>query len=394
MTLINPEQTILSKPLQARNGWMGIYVHYPYCYQKCDYCDFYSEGIGASPSSNESLLFDTYKKEFLHRRNESNQLQSNKVDTIFFGGGTPSKASPKHWKTLIEWFKNEIDIDANAEISLEANPEDLSSEMLDALYDAGINRLNVGVQTQNETGLQFLGRYVDREKYSKLKEIFYHSPIGRLGIDLMYGIPSLTKADFEKDLDYFLSFGLSHLSLYSLTMEKGTSYSRKVKDKLLPPPDEEIQREILESLPQKMKENGYVWYEVSNYCKPDQFSRHNLRYWMNEPYIGLGPGAHGFLDGFRYGNARNTGSYLKSPTSARKEQSTPLTEIAISLFRLFVPIDLDSFFQLYLTKNDWEPMVRKIESFQNLGLCDWDGKRFQWKSSALLQLDDLIFQLV
>jgi oxygen-independent coproporphyrinogen-3 oxidase len=390
---MNPKIITKTQPLQARNGFVGIYVHYPYCYQKCDYCDFYSEGIGKSPSENESLLFETYKKEFRYRIKDSNQLKSNTLDTIFFGGGTPSKASPKHWKELIQFFKNELPFSQDIEISLEANPEDLSSEFIDELFDAGINRLNVGVQTRNAQGLSFLGRHVDEEKFNNLTSIFSTSKIQRLGIDLMYGLPDLTISDFLSDLDFFTGLGLAHLSLYSLTLEKGTAYSRKVKEKLLTVPDEEIQREILELLPTKLREKGYIWYEVSNYCLPDQFSRHNLRYWTREPYLGLGPGAHGFLDENRYGNPRNTLVYLKNHKKAILEPASPKIELILSLFRLFIPLSLGTFCDLHLNKQETDDLKFKISQLAENGFCYWDGSTFQWKPSALLQLDDLILGL-
>lgn len=383
-----------SLPLQARNGFTGIYVHYPYCYQKCDYCDFYSEGIGKNPSTNESLLFDAYKKEFLYRKKNSESLENTKIDTIFMGGGTPSKASPKHWKELIHFFRNELEVTEDVEISFEANPEDLSVEFLAELAEAGVNRLNVGVQTRNEEGLRFLGRYVDPEKYENLQQIFSTSKIERLGIDLMYGMPNLSRSDFESDLDYFIKMDLRHMSLYSLTLEKGTTYSRKVKDHILKAPDEEIQREILEFLPEKMAKHGYVWYEVSNYCKENEYSRHNLRYWMYEPYLGLGPGAHGFLDHMRYGNPRNSEVYLRHPTNARREPAEAKSEIALSLFRLFLPFEPKTFFDKHLDRSASMEMLAQIQGIHEKGYCHWDGNIFQWKTSALFSLDDLILELI
>lgn len=380
-------------PLQARNGYLGIYVHYPYCYQKCDYCDFYSEGIGKNSSSNEVQLFDTYKQEFRARQSSSLTMKTHTVDTIFLGGGTPSKASAKNWKDLIQFFRNEIHVSSDAEISLEANPEDLSEEYIEELFEAGINRLNVGVQTRSEVGLQFLGRHVDKQKYENLSSLLSHSKIKRLGIDLMYGIPDLTRQVFDSDLDFFLGMDLQHMSLYSLTLEKGTAYSRQVKDRKRKAPDEEIQREILEYLPTKLAEHGFIWYEVSNYCKPKEYSRHNLRYWMYESYLGLGPGAHGFLDQWRYGNPRNSETYLNHPTRAKSEKASPKEEIALSLFRLFIPFEPLTFFDLHLSGIETAQILMQMDKIEKKGFCQWNGKIFQWNSSALFELDDLILEL-
>lgn len=372
---------------------MGIYIHYPFCYQKCDYCDFYSEGIGPGKSDIEQELFDTYKKEFFLRLENSADLRDRKIDTIFMGGGTPSKASAENWNNLLSFFKKELNVTEDVEISLEANPEDLSSEFLIGLKQAGINRLNVGVQTRNHKDLHFLGRHYEKDKYEKIGEILSQSPIERVGIDLMYGMPDSNEDDFWKDLEYFTNLQLKHISLYSLTLEKGTAYSRNVKDKKTKAPNEEMQREILELLPRKMQDLGYIWYEVSNYCKENEFSRHNLKYWTYEPYLGLGPGAHGFLDNKRYGNPRNSSAYLKKPGAAVSEPVSPREEIALSLFRLFLPISLPSYLDAFLQK-DKEQILKIISRFKERDLCEWDGNTFQWKQNALFLLDDLILELV
>ncbi|TGN11722.1 radical SAM family heme chaperone HemW [Leptospira ilyithenensis] len=391
---MNSISTKSTPSLQARKGFTGIYVHYPFCYQKCDYCDFFSEGIGEGRSNVEDLLFDSYKKEFLLKKANSQELKTAKVDTVFMGGGTPSKASPENWFRLLKFFREESDFSSDPEISIEANPEDLSLDFIQSLKEAGFNRLNIGVQTRNPRDLKFLGRYYDENKYQNLKYILQNSPIERIGIDLMYGLPDSKKEDFLEDLDYFLNFQLNHISLYSLTLEKGTSYSRNVKEKKAKPPNEEMQREILELLPSLMQKRGYTWYEVSNYCKEELFSRHNLRYWTYESYLGLGPGAHGFLDGSRYGNPRNTGTYLKHPGKpSTEETSSPREELALSLFRLFLPIHIPSFLEAYIPRKTAKKMISSLDGFAAKGYCNWDGSRFQWESTALLILDDLITEL-
>ncbi|WP_411822075.1 radical SAM family heme chaperone HemW [Leptospira sp. 'Mane'] len=391
---MNSISTQITPGLQARKGFTGIYVHYPFCYQKCDYCDFFSEGIGEGKSNVEDLLFESYKKEFSLKKANSPELKTTKIDTVFMGGGTPSKALPENWFRLLKFFREELDFSSDPEISIEANPEDLSLDFIQSLKEAGFNRLNIGVQTRSKEGLKFLGRHYDAEKYENLKYLLQNSNIERTGIDLMYGLPHSRKEDFLDDLNYFLDLQLSHVSLYSLTLEKGTSYSRNVKDKKASPPNEEMQREILELLPSLMQNRGYTWYEVSNYCKDRSFSRHNLRYWTYESYLGLGPGAHGFLDQARYGNPRNTAAYLKHPGKpATEETSSPREELALSLFRLFLPIHIPSFLEAHIPEEIAKKMIFSLDGFAAKGYCDWDGSRFQWKESALLVLDDLITEL-
>ncbi|TGL75509.1 radical SAM family heme chaperone HemW [Leptospira jelokensis] len=378
---------------QVRNSFLGVYVHFPYCFKKCDYCDFYSEGIGASPANDELSLFSAYQKEVLERVSHFPNLRHRTIDTVFFGGGTPSKAKTKNWSHFLEFLRSEFNVSRDVEISIEVNPEDLSSQLLDEYAKIGINRVNVGVQTRNPQGLEYLGRHYDKEKYDSLFLTLTHSPIKRVGIDLMYGIPGLQRSDFLSDLHYFLEAGFPHLSLYSLTLEKGTQYSRDVKDHKKKEPEESIQSEILTTLPELMKSHGYRWYEVSNYAKPGFESKHNLKYWTFEPYLGIGPGAHGMIEGYRYGNPRNANLYQKKIPAKQYEPVTPNSELALTLFRLFSPFRYLEFIETYLDKSSQTKFKETINLWEKRGLCTVSNGIFQWKKEALLLLDDLILSI-
>ncbi|MCZ8343235.1 MAG: radical SAM family heme chaperone HemW [Leptospira sp.] len=381
-------------PWQVRNNHFGIYIHYPYCFQKCDYCDFYSEGIGKDPAKNEQELFDGFIREIIDKKQISNDLNNRTCDTVFFGGGTPSKASVHSFERILKTIRNEFRLESEVEISIEVNPEDLDSKLLLDYASIGINRVNIGVQTTKEEGLNFLGRHYDKVKYKSLPEVLNNSPIQRVGIDLMYGIPGVSIEDFYFDLNTFLSIKLPHLSLYSLTLEKGTQYSRNVKDLKKTPPKEEEQIKILEELPNYLKSFGYEWYEVSNYCLPGFESQHNLKYWTYEPYLGIGPGAHGFLDGKRYGNPRNTNLYIRDPIKVKWENADPNSELALTLFRLFSPFLYMDFLESYVSPKNREEYLNKIYSWEKRGLCQIKNSVFQWKNKALLTLDDLILELI
>lgn len=378
---------------QVRNSYLGVYVHFPYCFKKCDYCDFYSEGIGASPANDEMSLFQSYKKEILERKTHFPEISKRTIDTVFFGGGTPSKASSNNWKQLLDFLRSEFVFAEDTEISIEVNPEDLNSELLEDYHTIGINRVNVGVQTFSPKGLEFLGRHYDAIRYGSLVDVLKNSPIRRVGIDLMYGIPGVSKDSFYRDLNIFLEAGLPHLSLYSLTLEKGTKYSRDVADKKKGEPEENIQSEILINLPMLLKEYGYNWYEVSNYAKPGFESRHNLKYWTYEPYLGIGPGAHGMIEGQRYGNPRNSSLYQKKQTNTKYEPTDPTTELSLTLFRLFSPFRYLDFIDSYLDGNAKTKYIRTIEGWEKKGYCTIEAGVFQWKQEALLLLDDLILEI-
>ncbi|TGK87877.1 radical SAM family heme chaperone HemW [Leptospira noumeaensis] len=388
MELLNKESI-----WQVRNSYLGVYVHFPYCFKKCDYCDFYSEGIGAASANDEKSLFQSYKKEILDRVNHFPEIKNRSIDTVFFGGGTPSKASAKHWKELLDFLRSEFSFSDNPEISIEVNPEDLSSDLLFEYDSIGINRVNVGVQTLEKKGLEFLGRHYDADRYHALVEVLTKSPIERVGIDLMYGIPGVSKDSFLSDLSLFLKAGLPHLSLYSLTLEKGTKYSRDVIDHKKTEPEENLQSEILIQLPEILKKYGYNWYEVSNYAKPGFESLHNLKYWTYEPYLGIGPGAHGMIAGHRYGNPRNSGLYQKKETSTKYETIDPSTELSLTLFRLFSPFRYLDFIETYLDTKSKSKYLKTIEGWEKKGLCRLEDGVFQWNPSALLLLDDLILEI-
>ncbi|MBM9546036.1 radical SAM family heme chaperone HemW [Leptospira sp. 201903074] len=378
---------------QVRNSYLGVYVHFPYCFKKCDYCDFYSEGIGASSANDEKSLFQSYQKEILERKTHFPEIKKRTIDTVFFGGGTPSKASSKSWKELLDFLRSEFDFASDTEISIEVNPEDLNAELLENYHSIGINRVNVGVQTLEPKGLEFLGRHYDAERYGALVDVLTHSPIKRAGIDLMYGIPGVSKESFYRDLNLFLEAGLPHLSLYSLTLEKGTKYSRDVADHKKREPEENIQSEILTNLPVLLKEYGYLWYEVSNYAKPGFESRHNLKYWTFEPYLGIGPGAHGMIERRRYSNPRNSSLYQRKQANTKYEPIDPSTELSLTLFRLFSPFRYLDFIETYLDLETQIKYIRTIESWEKKGYCSIDAGVFQWKPAALLLLDDLILEI-
>lgn len=377
-----------SLPIQKRNDYAGIYVHFPYCYQKCDYCDFYSEGIGPGASEWENQLLSHYQTEFKSRTNKN---FSPVIDSIFIGGGTPSKASTETWNQLIQFFKSEANVSLDCEISIEMNPEDVTLQYLEGLSQAGFNRVNVGVQSKNPKTLQYLGRHYDQKKYDSLLPTLKNSPISKTGIDLIYGVPGQSETEFWDDLLEFSQAEISHISAYSLTMEPGTAYSRQTKTNLKSKPNEDLQTDILLKLPYVMRNQGYIWYEVSNFAKPGCLSNHNLKYWTYEPYLGIGPGAHGFWNGFRYSNPRNTQKYLKNGFSGALEASEQSTEVALTLFRLFQPFQPLGFFEG--GKVSPSSLVSIFEKWQRNGNADFDGSIFQWKDSAVLGLNDFIFEI-
>lgn len=377
--------------LYYRSGYAGLYVHFPYCIHKCSYCDFYSVGIGKNPTPNQQTLFENYRKEFDLRLSLDPKIMDYKFDTIFIGGGTPSLANLDLLAQLLEYIKSKLYFEDNTEFTMEMNPEDISPELLSQMHKIGVNRVNAGIQSFNKDLLITLDRYNDEEKYSKVLDHLSSSKIKRFGIDLIYGIPGQTLEMFLSDLNKSIDARVTHISLYSLTVEKGTEYAKQLKKKQAKPPNEDLQLEILQILPNLLASYGYKQYEVSNYCKEGEESRHNLKYWTMEKYLALGPGAHGFTDNGRYFNNRSIEKYNSGEFGNTYEVPKLLEELALCLFRIFVPFDLKSFFTLI---PEFQTGLEELISiWVRQGLCSYDKGIFCWKSHAVLQLDELILAI-
>ncbi|MBK8395637.1 MAG: radical SAM family heme chaperone HemW [Leptospiraceae bacterium] len=377
--------------ISYRSGYAGLYVHFPYCIHKCSYCDFYSVGIGKQDAPNQKLLFQTYKQEFEQRLILDPSIKNYKFDTIFIGGGTPSLANLDLLAELIDYIKLNLEFSKDTEFTMEMNPEDISPDKLSLMHSIGVNRINAGIQSFDKNLLKTLDRYNDEEKYSLVLNHLSNSKIKRFGIDLIYGIPGQTLDMFLDDLNKSINARVTHISLYSLTVEKGTEYAKQLRKKQAKPPNEDLQMEILEILPPMLRKKGYNQYEVSNYCMKGEESLHNLKYWTMEKYLSLGPGAHGYTNKGRYFNHRSIEKYLNSEIGIKYETPKLLEELALCLFRLFLPVDIKSFSIL---------IPDKITALENL-LVEWDYENlctfkdgiFQWNEIAVTRLDEFILKI-
>ncbi|EMI68661.1 radical SAM family heme chaperone HemW [Leptospira noguchii] len=375
----------------SKVGRPGVYIHYPYCIQKCEYCDFYSVGNGKNQIPDETGLFQRYKEEITTRISDNPFFSDLEFDTIFFGGGTPSRAEVSKISDLIVFLRNNINLSEYSEITIECNPEDITPDFLKSIEQAGINRISVGIQSFDPEKLQFLGRYYDPDRYEKVLETVKNSGISNFSADLIYGIPGQSIQEILRDIQKVLSVGGKHISLYALTVEKGTEYSRKVMDKISPGPEEEIQEKILKLLPDLLSPYELFQYEVSNFSKPGFFSRHNLKYWTMEYYLGIGPGAHGFLPSGRYSNPKNVDTYKRKYFSKEYTKPDFYEELVLSLFRLFQPISMKSFYELIPDQS--HILDLRLRKFQESGFCEFSNGIFQWKPEAVLFLDSKILEL-
>lgn len=378
--------------IERNENKLGIYIHFPFCVQKCHYCDFYSLSIqefNSNIEEIENIFVERIIEEFLLRYQYFKQFKE--VNTIYFGGGTSSFLSAKTFNKLIKYFKDFFILTEDCEITLEGNPEHLyNKEYLLSIKEAGINRINVGFQTKNYQFLENMNRYYHPEHYEKvlqnISEIF-----DNWGVDLIYGFPQQSLNDFLNDLNFVLSYSLKHFSLYSLTVENGTRYQKLIEEKLLDEPNSFLQEEIFINLPYILQENHFNQYEVSNYAIQNYECRHNLRYWLYEPYLGLGPSSHGFNGILRYNNYRNWLKWLKH-FHENYIYHDPLKEIAITMFRLTIPINLQwikeitSYYQIFY--DFFEEMMKK--EYGTIFSKPNNSIYFQWNLKGICLLDNLI----
>lgn len=281
----------------------GIYLHIPFCKQACHYCDFhFSTVLKRQPQMVEAL-----KKELILRKAELNQ----NVKTIYLGGGTPSLLSITQLNELLSCIKNNYAVDEKAEITLEANPDDLSREKLEALSKTGINRLSIGVQSFFESDLQLMNRAHNAQE-AQQGIVWAKDYFENLSLDLIYGIPKMSLQRWEENIDRALLLDIPHISSYALTVEPKTALENFIKTGKIPPVDEALAKAHFELLQSKLKAQGFINYEFSNFGKPGFFSQNNMGYWLGKPYLGIGPGAHSYGNGQRSWNLAHNIKYIRA----------------------------------------------------------------------------------
>jgi oxygen-independent coproporphyrinogen-3 oxidase len=286
----------------------GIYLHIPFCRQKCHYCNFYS----LASFKYRDVFTDALIRE-MHLR--SNYLKDKHIKTVYFGGGTPSLLSPDEINRILREMANLFHLDTQAEITLEANPDDLSDTYLkDLKTHTAVNRLSIGVQSFFDDDLQYLHRVHDSSMARKAIETAIKTGFHNLSIDLIYGIPTLTEEKWESNLKQFFEFDIPHLSSYALTVEPQTALQKLIEKQKLENTDEDQSVRHFEILLELTNRHGFVQYEISNFARPGFYSKHNSAYWLGGHYLGLGPSAHSFNGISRQWNVHNMKKYVASET--------------------------------------------------------------------------------
>ena len=282
----------------------GIYIHIPFCKQACHYCDFH---FSTSMKKKDAMILALANEIKLRKWEFENQI----VETIYFGGGTPSILQIADLRFLIETVYDNYSIIENPEITLEANPDDLSEDRIIELSKTKINRLSIGIQSFFEDDLKLMNRAHNAEEAKKCLEIATQY-FDTISLDLIYGIPGMTNENWKKNIEMTLSFGIPHISSYALTVEPKTALHKLIQTGKIEKPNDELAQEHFSILVEMLEANDFIHYELSNFGKENYFSKNNSSYWLGKKYIGIGPSAHSYNGISRSWNVSNNSLYIKA----------------------------------------------------------------------------------
>ena len=292
----------------------GLYLHIPFCLSKCAYCGFYSV---PSLKHKEELLA-SLKQEIVQHQG---YLHGEKVETVYFGGGTPSLLGLGELRSLMEMLCDHFEIDPQAEITLEANPDTLTLNYLEGLRSLGVNRLSIGIQSFFDNDLQYLSRKHHSTHARECVGLAKEAGFSNISLDLIYGLPTSDASQWNRNLDLFFGMEVPHLSAYALTLEPNSILTRQIEQGKVPPVNEDDAVRDYQILCSRAAEHGFLHYEISNFCKPGMHSRHNANYWFGVPYLGLGPSAHSYDGASRQWNPSSIQGYSEGLSIAEDADS-------------------------------------------------------------------------
>ncbi len=291
---------------------LGLYLHFPYCISKCPYCDFNSYQL-KEDNQISSYISALYQEIAAY----SQKLKKSNIKTVYLGGGTPTILSGTQIFNILEFCKENFMVDKDAEITIEANPGTVDGEKIKLLIDSGINRLSLGAQSFNNMFLKKLGRIHNTQEIIDSYYLAREAGFKNINIDIMFALPDQTTEELQVTLKKAVSLKSDHLSLYNLTIKPGTEYHNKYKRGKLKLPTEDEEFDMYNWAINYLEDNGFEHYEIANFAHPHKRSEHNLIYWQNKPYLGVGAGAYSFIRGYRYMNYEEPARYIKEVTSGK-----------------------------------------------------------------------------
>lgn len=302
---------------------LGIYIHIPFCKQKCYYCDF------VSYANKEEKIQEYIKclQEEIGIESEKYKNEEYEITTIYIGGGTPSFIDASYIERIINTIKQNYKLYENPEITIEVNPGTINEEKIKKYKDIGINRISIGLQTTKDNLLKQIGRIHTYEEFLNCYKIVKKIGIDNINVDLMLGLPNQTLEDLKESLIEVINLKPNHISLYSLILEENTILEKMVSQNMTKLPEEDLEREMYWTTKNILEENGYIHYEISNFSKKGYESKHNLNCWGQKEYLGFGVAAHSYIKNKRYCNTNNIEDYIKNIQNGKILNNRTICEI-------------------------------------------------------------------
>ena len=372
---------------------LGLYLHIPFCRSKCDYCDFYS-------LAGREDRMDEYQKALVRHVVESSAVARNcPVDSIYIGGGTPTWYGEKRLLELLRTVKRHFCMAKDVEVTVEANPDSVDGKILRHLRRAGVNRISMGMQSGSDEELRSVHRPHTYQQVEDAVAAVRAAKIRNLNLDLIYGLPGQTEESWHETVEKALSLGPEHLSCYGLTIEEGTPLAQRVaRGEQLP--DEDQQATLYLWTVERLAQAGYEQYEISNFAKRGYQSRHNMKYWMGRPYMGLGVAAHSDFGGRRYSFVSDLDAYIQGMLSGDEvvDESEKITrrergsEYLMLRLRTIHGIDEWEYRREYMM--NFDPIEAKLSEFEQKGWARRQGRRWQFTPEGFLLSNQLIGQLL
>ena len=371
----------------------GIYIHIPFCKTRCSYCDFFS----STDDSTASRYVAAISRELEVRKSE---LPNETIQTIYFGGGTPSQLSIEQFERIFRVIQSNYSIDENAEITIEANPDDMTEAYVKGLVALPFNRVSMGVQSFDDDDLKSLNRRHSSVQAVEVIDLCRKHNLSNISIDLMYGLPNQTIIAWRKNVDIAISLPVQHISAYHLIYEKGTDLYRKLKKGEVKEADEDLSVEMFQYLREKLLEKGFLHYEISNFALDGFFSRHNSSYWKGFPYLGIGTAAHSFDGVNRFWNPSNIKIYLDQakagvfyPEIEESTLHTRYNDFVIVTLRTMWGLDLSELERRF--GNELKKFfLQEASHFLHKGLLLQVDNKFTISSEGLFVSDSIMSQLL
>jgi oxygen-independent coproporphyrinogen-3 oxidase len=374
---------------------LALYIHIPYCLHKCGYCDFNSHPENQEESAHyvETLLTEL--------KNYSTTLKSYSVPTVFMGGGTPTILPPSQLKKILDTVRQNFNLIPGCEITIEANPATIKLETLQEIHAAGYNRISIGVQSFDEKELQLLERVHDEEQIHSTVHRARSANFKNLSMDLMFALPDQTIEKWQSHLNQAIAKNPDHLSTYNLTIEPATAFFKLHEKGKLCLPHEDIQLEMYKTTIQVLEDAGYSQYEISNFSKPGMESQHNINYWNNGEYLGVGAGASSYLNGERFKNTNLPSIYIreietKASAIDTRERLEPLQAMGETLMlglRLLKGIPIDVFENRFQVSFQ-NVYGKAVESLLNQELITFNQNRIALSRKGLFLADSVILKFM